>query len=226
MILVLDNHDSFVHNLARYLRRRGAATRVIRSDAIDVAGCEALQPTAIVLSPGPKRPEQAGCCLELIRRLGPTIPILGVCLGHQAIGEALGAQVVQVPPLHGSASDIVHADPELFAGCPQPLRVGRYHSLAIDPASVPDDLRITARTLAGDGIGDGGGEIVMAVRHRHWPLLGVQFHPESVLTAEGQRLIDNFLGIARRWASAGQRPLNQRQPLNQWQPLDQRQLVP
>ena len=215
MILVLDNHDSFVHNLARYLRLGGAATRVIRSDAIDAATCEALRPTAIVLSPGPKRPEQAGCCLEVIRRLGPTIPILGVCLGHQAIGAALGAQVVQVPPVHGSASDIVHDDPELFAGCPRPLRVGRYHALALDPASIPDQLRVTARTLASAG----GEEIVMAVRHRHWPLLGVQFHPESVLTVQGQRLIDNFLGIARRWASAKQHSAEQR-------PLDHRLLVP
>lgn len=215
MILVLDNHDSFVHNLARYLRQAGATTRVIRSDAIDAATCEALQPTAIVLSPGPKRPQQAGCCLEVIRRLGPTVPILGVCLGHQAIGEALGAQVVQVPPVHGSASDIVHDDPELFAGCPQPLRVGRYHSLAIDPATVPDELQVTAWTAAGEG----GEEIVMAVRHRRWPLLGVQFHPESVLTVEGQRLVDNFLGIARRWSAAKQQRGGQ-------QSFEQRQLVP
>lgn len=204
MILVLDNHDSFVHNLARYVRRCGHATRVIRSDAIDAAACEAMQPTAIVLSPGPKGPPQAGCCVEVIRRLAPSVPILGVCLGHQAIGYALGARIIQVGPVHGSASEITHDAQGLFADCPRPMQVARYHSLAIDPATVPDQLQVTARTTGR------GGEpgIIMAVQHRVWPLLGVQFHPESVLTASGERLIENFISIADRWASPHYRPLD------------------
>ncbi len=204
MILVLDNHDSFVHNLARYLRRGGQATRVVRSDTIDAAGCEALEPLAIVLSPGPKRPEHAGCCVEVIQRLGPAVPILGVCLGHQAIGHALGAKIDRVAPVHGSASEIRHDGQGLFTGCPVPMRVGRYHSLAIDPATIPDELLITATTAGRAGEGD----VVMAVRHRVWPLFGVQFHPESVLTVGGQRLIDNFIHIASHWASPAYRPLD------------------
>ncbi len=204
MILVLDNHDSFVHNLARYVRRCGQATRVIRSDTIDAALCEALRPLAIVLSPGPKRPEQAGCCVEVIERLAPAIPILGVCLGHQAIGHALGARIHQVPPVHGRASEITHDAQGLFSDCQLPMRVGRYHSLAIDPSTLPDDLLVTATTTAQRG----EPEIIMAVRHRHWPLLGVQFHPESVLTAGGERVIANFISIAHQWASPSCRPLD------------------
>jgi len=204
MILVLDNHDSFVHNLARYLRRGGQATRVIRSDAIDAAGCAALQPLAIVLSPGPKRPEHAGCCVEVIERLGPSVPILGVCLGHQAIGYALGATIDRVAPVHGSASEITHDGQGLFADCPMPMRVGRYHSLAIDPATIPDELLVTATTV---GPADQAA-VVMAVRHRVWPLFGVQFHPESVLTVGGQQLVENFIHLARQWSSPTFRPLD------------------
>jgi anthranilate synthase component II len=197
MILVLDNHDSFVHNLARYLRRCGEPTRVIRSDAVTAAQCEAMRPRGIVLSPGPKRPEQAGCCVEVIQRLGRSIPILGVCLGHQAIGYALGASICQVQPVHGRATEITHTATGLFAGCPDPMRVARYHSLAIQRDTLCEDLLVTASTLPQRG----EGEVVMAVQHRRWPLFGVQFHPESILTAHGARVIENFVTAASRWAS-------------------------
>jgi anthranilate synthase/aminodeoxychorismate synthase-like glutamine amidotransferase len=202
MILVLDNHDSFVHNLARYVRRCGHTTRVVRSDSIDAAGCAALQPMAIVMSPGPKRPEHAGCCLDVIKQLGSSVPILGVCLGHQAIGHALGASIVQVEPVHGRASQIAHDGGLLFDGCQSPMRVGRYHSLAIHPDTVPDELLVTARTTGHEA------GMIMAVQHRLWPLFGVQFHPESVLTNGGDRLIANFLRIAEHWASPPFRALD------------------
>jgi len=223
MILLLDNHDSFVHNLARYFRLAGERTQVVRSDAIDVAGCRALAPTAIVLSPGPKRPEEAGCCLAVVRELSATVPILGVCLGHQVIGQALGGEVIQVEPMHGRESHIRHDGSDCFAGCPSPMRVGRYHSLAVRRSSLPQDLIVTA-VVAGtpvdaarlnvpvdsDFVTDTSGsmttrtsqdgEIVMAVRHRTRPLVGFQFHPESVLTPLGQRLINNFVRFARSHA--------------------------
>ena len=210
MILVIDNHDSFVHNLARYIRIAGSQTRVVRSDAIDAAECERLAPAAILLSPGPKRPEDAGCCVEVIRRLGPKVPILGVCLGHQAIGHALGGRIIRVDPVHGRGSDITHDGKVLFEGCGMPMRVGRYHSLAIDPATLPSDLIVTATVRPRDG----GPLLIMGVRHKTWPLHGVQFHPESVLTTDGARLIANFV----RLASASTHPTDL--------PSDQPQLVP
>jgi len=210
MILVIDNHDSFVHNLARYIRIAGSPTRVVRSDAIDAAECERIAPAAILLSPGPKRPEDAGCCVDVIRRLGPNVPILGVCLGHQAIGHALGGRVIRVAPVHGRSSEITHDGQALFAGCATPMRVGRYHSLAIDPTDLPDDLIVTATTPPRDG----EAAVIMGVRHKVWPLYGVQFHPESVLTTEGARLIANFVKLA----SAGARPTDF--------PSDQPKLVP
>lgn len=190
MILLLDNYDSFVHNLARYFRRHGCDTRVVRSDAIDADGCAALHPDAIVVSPGPRRPEQAGCSVDVIRRLAPAVPILGVCLGHQAIGVAFGGNVVTCGPVHGTASLIRHRGLGLFAGCPDPMPVGRYHSLAIDPGSMPRSLRVTASTDDG---------IVMAVEHRRHPVYGIQFHPESVLTERGDEMIGNFLAAANRF---------------------------
>jgi len=198
MILVIDNHDSFVHNLARYVRRAGQATVVVRSDQIDAAQCERLAPQAIILSPGPKRPEDAGCCVEVIRHLGPTIPILGVCLGHQAIGYALGGDVIQVAPVHGRASEINHDGISIFAGCANPMLVARYHSLALDPTTMPDDLVINSTTAQppGDARYDPSPAVVMAIRHRIWPLYGVQFHPESVLTIDGFHLISNFVNLA------------------------------
>ena len=192
MILLLDNHDSFVHNLARYIRLAGESTLVIRSDAIDAAGCRALNPTAIVLSPGPHRPENAGCCVEVVRRLATELPILGVCLGHQAIGYAFGAEVVRSEPMHGRASELEHDGQGLFDGCPNPLRVGRYHSLAIAAATLPSELCVTASTREAEG----RPATIMAIRHRTLPVCGVQFHPESVLTDAGDRLIGNFVAWA------------------------------
>jgi anthranilate synthase component II len=188
MILVLDNFDSFVHNLARYLRRLGQETVVARNNAIDVAGIAALRPQAIVLSPGPCTPLEAGCSLEVVRQLAGELPILGVCLGHQTIGQALGGRVVRAPqPMHGRTSEILHDGRGLFAGLPSPLRVCRYHSLVVEAATLPESLEITARTADG---------VVMALAHRELPLCGVQFHPEAVLTHGGFAILANFLNLA------------------------------
>ncbi len=183
MVLLLDNYDSFVHNLARYLRLLGQDTRVVRSDMITAAEVQRLAPAAIVLSPGPRRPEDAGCCLEVVRRLADQIPILGVCLGHQTIGQAFGAVVVECPSRHGQSSRISHTGESVFAGLPQQFQVGRYHSLCLRPDSLPDCLQVTATTADG---------LVMGVRHRQWPVHGVQFHPESVLTQYGLEMLRNF----------------------------------
>lgn len=188
MILLLDNYDSFVHNLARYFRRAGCETVVIRSDKIDLAGVEAMAPDAVVISPGPKRPEDAGCCIDVVRDLNPVIPILGVCLGHQAIAAALGGTIIRVVPMHGVASVITHDDTSVFEHCPSPMKVGRYHSLAIEPESLPRELVVTAKTDDG---------VIMGVRHAERPIHGVQFHPESVLTSHGRTMIENFVTIAR-----------------------------
>jgi len=188
MILLIDNYDSFAHNLARYFRRLGATTSVVRNDAIDVPDLRQLAPQAIVISPGPCTPQQAGCSLDVVRDLAGEIPILGVCLGHQAIGEALGGKVVRAThPMHGRTSLIEHQRSGLFAGLPSPLTVGRYHSLVIDPLSLPKELEVTATTRNGT---------IMAVAHRQWPLWGVQFHPESILTEGGYPLLANFLRSA------------------------------
>ena len=196
MILLLDNYDSFVHNLARYFRRLGCPTEVIRSDQIDVSGCQSLAPDAIVISPGPRRPEQAGCSVDVIRQLSPRIPILGVCLGHQAIGVAFGSRVMQCGPMHGTSSLITHNAEDVFAGCATPLRVARYHSLAVDPDHLSAELEVTARSDDG---------VIMGIRHRSRPVFGVQFHPESVLTEDGLAILRNFVAIteaAGRAASA------------------------
>lgn len=185
-ILLLDNYDSFVHNLARYFRLAGCQTEIVRSDRIDAEACAAMQPSAIVISPGPKRPEEAGCSVPVVERLASVVPILGVCLGHQAIAVACGGVVSACDPLHGMASFITHQGSGLFAGCESPMKVGRYHSLAVDAERLPRDLSITAR--ADDGV-------IMAIEHREFPLFGVQFHPESVLTDQGQTLVNNFVGI-------------------------------
>jgi anthranilate synthase/aminodeoxychorismate synthase-like glutamine amidotransferase len=186
MILLLDNFDSFVHNLARYFRQLGCQTTVVRSDRIDAQGCAALDPDAIVISPGPKRPEQAGCSIDVIRDLSPQIPILGVCLGHQAIGVAFGGVVLRCGPIHGSASLITHRGDGLFQGCPSPMRVGRYHSLAIDPDHLPRQLLVTATTSEG---------VIMGVQHRSRPVFGLQFHPESILTDHGLATLRNFAAL-------------------------------
>lgn len=188
MILLLDNYDSFVHNLARYFRQLGCQTTVIRSDQINVAACEALAPSAIVVSPGPGRPCEAGCSIEVVRQISPEIPILGVCLGHQAIGVAFGGAVMRCEPMHGMASSVTHDGQGIFVGCPSPMQVGRYHSLAVDQDRLPAELEVTARDERG---------LIMGLRHRSRPIFGVQFHPESVLTQNGLAMLENFVAIAR-----------------------------
>ena len=189
MILLIDNYDSFVYNLARYLVELGCETRVVRNDALTVAQVKDLNPQAIIISPGPCTPLEAGISIDLIREASNTIPLLGVCLGHQAIAAALGGRVIRAAePVHGRTSMIRHSGLELFAGMPSPLRVARYHSLIVEEASLPPELIITARTFDG---------VVMGLRHQSRPLYGVQFHPESVLTQFGRPLLANFLQIAK-----------------------------
>ena len=189
MVLLLDNYDSFVFNLARYLVELGVETRVIRSDAITVEELRRLAPRAIVISPGPRTPKEAGVSLDVVREFGPSIPTLGVCLGHQVIGEAFGGNVDRSPePRHGRTSLVRHDGTDLFEGLPDPLRAMRYHSLVVrDDENLPKDLRVTARTESG---------LVMGLSHRRWPVHGVQFHPESILTDQGHRLLANFLRLA------------------------------
>ena len=191
MILVIDNYDSFTWNLVQYLGELGAEPVVRRNDALGVDEIGAMHPRAIVLSPGPCTPAQAGITVPAVRRWGAEIPILGVCLGHQAIGEAYGGRVVRATRvMHGKTSRVVHEGDPLFASLPSPLQVMRYHSLVIEPASLPAELEIIARAT------DEPDEI-HAVRHRSHPVWGVQFHPESVLTEGGMRLLENFLALAR-----------------------------
>ncbi len=188
MILLLDNYDSFVFNLARYFERLGQATRVVRSDAIDAQGVRELSPAAVVLSPGPCTPAEAGCSLEVVRACHGRLPILGVCLGHQAIGAALGGRVVRAQePMHGRTSEILHQGRGMFAGVPNPTVACRYHSLVVDESSLPECLQVTARTADG---------VVMAIEHRDLPVVGLQFHPESILTEDGYLLLANFLRLA------------------------------
>jgi len=190
MILVIDNYDSFTYNLVQYLGELGTEPFVKRNDDITVDQIAALKPERIVISPGPGRPEQAGITLDVIRTLGPTIPLLGVCLGHQAIGMAFGGAVVRARvPMHGKTSAISHDGRGVFAGMATPLTVARYHSLIVDRAGWPDDLEVSAQT-EDDGT-------VMALRHRSFPIHGVQFHPESIMTREGHHLLRNFLEIGR-----------------------------
>lgn len=190
MILLIDNYDSFVHNLARYVGELGHERGVVRNDAITIAGITALSPQAILVSPGPCGPAQAGISSAIVRQLGADIPILGICLGHQVIAECFGGVVRRaMRPQHGKASFVSHDGAGIFAGLPNPLRAGRYHSLAVDVA--PDGpLAVTART--------GDGEI-MALAHRSLPVYGVQFHPESILTDSGHALLGNFLRMAAQW---------------------------
>jgi len=186
MILVIDNYDSFTYNLVQYLGELGAELRVVRNDAVDAEGVAALSPERIVISPGPGTPDDAGVSLDVIRRLGEHTPILGVCLGHQAIGQAFGGTVARAKAqMHGKTSDIRHDGRGVFAGLSNPLTATRYHSLVILSHTVPVDLEVTAWAEDGE---------IMGVRHRRWPVEGVQFHPESILTVEGKRLLGNFLG--------------------------------
>ena len=191
MLLVIDNYDSFTYNLVQYLGELGEALEVRRNDAITVEEIEALKPEAIVISPGPCTPAEAGVSVPLIQRWGSVIPILGVCLGHQAIGEAYGGKVVRAGRvMHGKVSRIVHDGSRLFAGLPSPLEVMRYHSLIIETSSIPAALEITA--VASDAPQE-----VHAVQHKSHPVWGVQFHPESVLTQGGKGILSNFLRMAR-----------------------------
>ena len=186
VILLLDNYDSFVHNLARYFEELGTEPRVVRNDAISVAEIRRLRPQAIVLSPGPCTPHEAGITLEVIRRLGGEVPLLGVCLGHQSIGLAFGASLQRArEPMHGRTSLVQHEGTRLFAGLPQPLRSMRYHSLVLEQVASP--LRVTAHTDDG---------VVMGIEHTQLPIWGVQFHPESILTTGGHQLLSNFLDLA------------------------------
>jgi anthranilate synthase/aminodeoxychorismate synthase-like glutamine amidotransferase len=186
VILLVDNYDSFTYNLYQYLGELGAETRVIRNDEMSAEEALALGPERVVISPGPGTPDQSGITLELIRRASGRIPLLGVCLGHQALGQVFGGRVVRAPRLmHGKTSEIRHDGRTLFAGLPQSFTATRYHSLVVAPESVPSCLEVSAWTDDG---------IVMGLRHRDHPLEGVQFHPESILTAVGKDLLRNFLG--------------------------------
>lgn len=191
MLLMIDNYDSFVYNLVQYFRMLGQEVLVRRNDRISPEEIAALAPAYLVLSPGPCAPDQAGICLEAIRRFAGRIPILGVCLGHQAIGQAFGGRVVRAQrPMHGKTSPVWHDGRGVFAGLPSPLPAGRYHSLLVDRAGLPDCLEITASTARGE---------IMGLRHKHWPVEGVQFHPESVLTPDGRQLLANFLQLGEQW---------------------------
>ena len=186
MVLVIDNYDSFTYNLVQYLGELGATPTVRRNDAVSVGEIAALKPERIVISPGPGRPEHAGVTVDAIRRFGAELPILGVCLGHQAIGLAFGAAIAPASALvHGKRSMIEHDGRGVFKGIEGPFEAGRYHSLAVVPDTCPSELEVAART-ADDGT-------IMALRHRDWPVHGVQFHPESVLTGVGYQILRNFL---------------------------------
>jgi len=185
VILVVDNYDSFTYNLVQYLGELGAELTVVRNDAVDLAGILEMSPERIVISPGPGTPDDAGVSLEIIRRLAGRTPILGVCLGHQAIGQAFGATVSRARrQMHGKTSQIEHDGRGVFRGLPTPFSAARYHSLAVLADTVPPDIEISARAEDGE---------VMGLRHRRWPVEGVQFHPESILTEHGKALLRNFL---------------------------------
>jgi anthranilate synthase/aminodeoxychorismate synthase-like glutamine amidotransferase len=189
-ILVIDNYDSFVYNLVQELGELGAEPVVHRNDAIDIEGIRAASPDAILISPGPGRPESAGISMAVVAELAGEYPILGVCLGHQAIGQVYGGKVVAAPTLmHGKTSSVHHDGKGIFAGLPDPFVATRYHSLVVEPGSVPDVLEVTATTPDG---------VVMGLRHRTLPVEGVQFHPESILTPSGPSLLSNFLAAAGR----------------------------
>jgi anthranilate synthase component 2 len=194
MLLLLDNYDSFTYNLYHYLGELGAETIVRRNDALSVEDALALAPDAIVISPGPCDPDRAGISLDLVRAAADVCPILGVCLGHQAIAQAFGGKIVRAPEImHGKLSSIEHDGRGLFQGLPSPFRATRYHSLIAEPASLPACLAVTARTAEG---------VIMAIAHRERPIWGVQFHPESIETEHGHRLLENFLASTVAKAAA------------------------
>ena len=194
MILLIDNYDSFTYNLYQYLAELGAEAAVYRHDAISVAQAEALSPSHIVISPGPCTPHEAGVSNALIAALGPRIPLLGVCLGHQCVGEVFGGRVVRAPePVHGKTSLIYHRGAGALAGLPQPFEAARYHSLIVERATLPAALEVIAETADG---------LIMGLRHREYPITGVQFHPESILTRAGKGFLRNFLEQSRQMLTA------------------------
>lgn len=188
-LLLIDNYDSFTYNLVHYFAELGASIEVVRNDALTVADVQQKHMDGIVISPGPGEPKNSGICPALILELGATTPIFGVCLGHQAIGEVFGANVVRHAPMHGKTSPIIHESQGVFAGLPSPFTATRYHSLVIDPPSLPDCLTATAHTEDG---------IIMGVQHRIHPIHGVQFHPESIASEQGHALLNNFLTLIHK----------------------------
>jgi len=199
MLLMIDNYDSFTYNLVQYFGELGQAVEVRRNDAIDVAGIEALAPAAIVISPGPCTPDQAGVSLEVLDKLSGRFPILGVCLGHQSLGQAFGGKVVRAKTImHGKTSQVHHNGTGVFSGLPSPFEATRYHSLVVEKESLPDCLEVTAWTLDEDG----GFDEIMGLRHKTLPVEGVQFHPESILTQHGHDMLRNFLAQGLRDAKA------------------------
>ncbi len=197
MVVLIDNYDSFTFNLFHYLAGLGAEVVVHRNDKITTAEIMASEPDAIVLSPGPCTPNEAGICLDLIANAAPNLPILGVCLGHQAIGQAFGAKVVRAAPVHGKVSEINHAGTGIFLGINGPLKATRYHSLVVDRTSMPRDLLVNAET---------DDRLVMGLMHAKFPVHGVQFHPESIASEHGHLMLKNFLDVAAAWnAERGRR---------------------
>lgn len=191
MILMIDNYDSFTWNLVQYLQELGAQLEVRYNDQISLSEVEALQPEAIVVSPGPCTPREAGVSVEAIQRFGGKVPILGVCLGHQAIAAALGGRIVRATRImHGKTSPMLHHGRELFAGLPNPFEATRYHSLVVERSTLPESLQVTAWTSEDE---------IMGLRHDSWPMWGVQFHPESIVSEAGMDLLQNFLGLAQSW---------------------------
>jgi anthranilate synthase component II len=191
MIFVLDNYDSFTWNLVQLIGELGGEPVVKRNDEVTVADVDALHPTHVVVSPGPCTPAEAGISVELVRTLGPRVPLLGVCLGHQSIGAAYGARIVRAGrPMHGKVSPITHTGTGIFAGLQSPLRVTRYHSLVIEPGSVPESLEVCAWTAE-----PGRDDVIQAVRHTTHPVWGVQFHPESIASEGGRQILSNFLNL-------------------------------
>ena len=189
MVFVLDNYDSFTYNLVQYIGELGAEVEVRRNDQITVAEVDAMRPERIVISPGPCTPHEAGISIDLIRHFAAKIPVLGVCLGHQAIGEAFGGHVVRAAHLmHGKTSPVMHDNKTVFQGLPMPMTATRYHSLIVEEKNLPADLEVSAWTTEKDGT-----RTIMGLRHRRYPVEGVQFHPESVLTDTGKKLVENFL---------------------------------
>ncbi len=190
MIVLIDNYDSFTFNLVHFLGDLGAECVVVRNDKITPADVLAMQPDGIVLSPGPCTPNEAGICLEMVTAAAGKVPLLGVCLGHQAIGQAFGGDVIRAPaPVHGKTSPVHHANTDMFEGLPDPFTATRYHSLIVDKATLPNTLKVTAWTDDG---------MIMGLRHKSFDIYGVQFHPESIATSHGHEILQNFLNIAHR----------------------------